>query len=88
MHETSHICGCEFPTAGHDGMLAALPFVMLTAQIRSRGELSHLDGLIPVSLYAGIAEVLEGTAVGRAGRRDGAAAQGAQDDADDERGGG
>src|ERR1051326_8821067 len=40
------------------------------------------------SLYAGIAEMLKGTAVGRAGQGNGGGAQGAQDDADDERGGG
>src|SRR5690348_1844801 len=43
---------------------------------------------IVISLYADITEVLERTAVGGAGRRDGGAAQGAQDDSDDERGGG
>ena len=45
-------------------------------------------GYIVISLYAGITEMLKGTAIGRAGRGKDGAAQGAQDDADDERGGG
>src|SRR5436309_9221458 len=49
---------------------------------------TELPRYIPGLLSAGIAEILQRTAIGRTGRGDSTGAQRPQDDADDERGGG